>query len=170
MNKLLITAGAGIAAAGAYLGLRPTEMSLRKKVVKAAESQVGRTDPTPYWLDVSGSAQSASLSWCGAFALWSLHQAGLALQKSWTFGKGFLLTQPTPLYATQNPKPGDVAYFQNLQHQAVVAAVYSDGTMRLVNGNGTNRTVTISTRPIREATAIYSIQPYIELKLGKTLS
>lgn len=156
----------GAAGAGAaYLGLRETETSLRKKVVRAAASQMGRSDPTPYWIDVMGAPQAASISWCGAFALWALHQAGLAKFKNWIPGFGFLLTQPMPLEPTGNPKPGDIAFFTAYQHQAVISSVLPNGTMTLINGNGENRSVTPSQTAIGNATAIYSIQPYIEQKL-----
>lgn len=168
MNVRLLTLLGGAFAGGmAYLGLRETEGSLRKKVVKAALSQVGNNDPNLYWPEVSGSVQSTSLSWCGAFALWCLHQAGLARYKQWVFGKGFLLVPPTPLNPTNNPKPGDIAYFHQSQHQAVVAAVYPDRTMRLVNGNGTGRIVMVNVRSISDAAAVYSIQPFIDEKLQK---
>lgn len=171
MGLGLLTYGLGAAAWGLYKKrTKVTDVSLRQKVVKAALSQVGRSDPTPYWLDVAGKPQSSSQSWCGAFALWCLHQAGLALHKYWTFGYGFLLTQPTPLPTTRDPRPGDIAYFTASEHQAVIVAVYPDRTIELVNGNGEGRVVTHNVRRISETAAIYSIQPYIDLVLGQRYS
>jgi len=144
---------------------KPTEASIRQNVVAAALSQLGKKDPAPYWINTMGSPQDSSLSWCGVFALWALHQAGLALNKNWIPGKGFILTSPNPLPTTKTPQPGDIAYFDSYQHQAVVAAVYPDGTIDLVNGNGTNRAVTPSHPKASSVTAFYSIQPYIDYKL-----
>ena len=141
-----------------------TEASLRGKVVQAAISQLGRSDSTPYWMNVLGTP--SKLSWCGAFALWALHQAGLALNKNWIPGKGFILTWPNPLPATHTPKPGDIAFFTSYQHQAVVSAVYPDGTVGLVNGNGANGTVSPSRTLASNVTAFYSIQPFINQALS----
>lgn len=141
-----------------------TEASLRNQVVLAAASQLGKKDPAPYWINTTGIAQSPKLSWCGAFALWSLHQAGLALDKNWIIGKGFLLTPPA-LPSTKTPKPGDIAYYEHFQHHAVVAGVRPDGTIDLINGNGTNASVSPSNTQASKVTAFYSIQPFIDQRL-----
>ena len=168
MNKttaILAGAAAALAAGiGVYFGTRPTEASIRAKVVHAAMSQLGKTDPNPYWIDVTGKPESGTLSWCGAFALWSLHQAGLALSKVWQLGKGFLLTSPQ-LTPTKTPKPGDIAYYNHYQHHAVVAATYPDGTVDLINGNGNNKSVSPSHTPMSAVTTFYSIQPFVDAKL-----
>ena len=167
MNKTTaILAGVAALAAGigVYFGTRPSEASLRGKVVHAAMTQLGKTDPQPYWIDVTGKVEPSSLSWCGAFALWSLHQAGLALGKVWQLGKGFLLTSPQ-LPQTKTPKPGDVAYYDHYQHHAVVAAVHPDGYVDLINGNGNNKSVSPSHTPMSAVTTFYSIQPFIDAKL-----
>jgi hypothetical protein len=142
-----------------------TEDSLRGKVVSQAMTQIGKTDPQPYWVNVTGTPQPSSLSWCGAFALSSLHQAGLALNKTWQLGKGFLLTSPA-LKATKTPKPGDIAYYDHYQHHAVVAAVYPDNSVDLINGNGNNKSVSPSHTKMSNVTAFYSIQPFIDQRLG----
>lgn len=143
-----------------------TEETLRGNVVHAAMTQLGNKDQTPYWVNVTGQPQAASQSWCGAFALWSLHQAGLALNKMWQMGKGFLLTSPQQLPVTKTPKPGDIAYYDHYQHHAVVAAVYPDKTVDLINGNGNNKSVSPSHTAMSNVAAFYSIQPFIDQRLG----
>jgi surface antigen len=176
LYKVGLTALAGIGVGVLYLKrnsisslISPvTEASLRNNVVQAAISQLGQKNPIPYWVNTTGMSQPSTQSWCGAFALWALHQAGLAINKNWINGKGFLLTQPTSLSTTHTPKPGDIAYFDNYQHHAVVANVYPDGTIDLINGNGTNGAVTPSHPKASSVTAFYSIQPYIDQRLAIT--
>lgn len=124
----------------------------RGRVVQAALGELGQTDPTAYWEDTLGSAAGAPHDWCGAFALWALHRAGLAKDWRWEIGRGFLFRLPQ----TNDPKPGDVAYFDRNQHQAIVASV-APGAIGLVNGNGFAGAVTISTVRPQDVTAFFSI-------------
>jgi hypothetical protein len=131
------------------------------RVARAALSQVGSTNAALYWADVlPGTAPSGyPKDWCGAFALWSLHQAGLALGVDWIIGQGFLQNGfPT----TSDPQVGDVAYFDQYEHQAVVTGVSPDGsTVSLANGNGTGGAVSTSVTPKSHAAAFYSIAPWL---------
>jgi hypothetical protein len=153
-----------------------TEESLRKKVVQAAEGELNNTDPTKYWLDVLGPGAHPK-DWCGAFGLWALHQAGLAVNKRWMVGKGFLLVGPNVLESTRNPLPGDIAYFHRSQHHAVVKELNKDGTVSLINGNGFNpeisngatSEVAASRTPVTNVAAFYSIKPFIIEKLKPSL-
>jgi hypothetical protein len=129
----------------------------RTKVANAANSQIGATDASVYWADVLQNYPSSSYppDWCGAFALWCLHQAGLATGIEWTVGLGFLSGN---LPTTQQPEVGDIAYFNTNEHHAVVVGVdYAAGTVDLVNGNGTGGAVSASTGPMNHPTAYYSI-------------
>jgi hypothetical protein len=74
--------------------------------------------------------------WCGAFNLWALHEAGLALDKQWhiagcwprhdSVGYGFILTQPHQLMVTKTPQPGDTSYKgAPYQHHAIVESLES---------------------------------------------
>lgn len=132
-------------------------LSRRARVVAAALSQVGNRDPKPYWDDVLPGKNVGKAEWCGAFALWALHQAGLALDRQWVIGRGFLLVGPRPLKATNDPQPGDVAYFDKNQHEAIVEFV-STGAVQLINGNGAGGKVSVSTVPRSAVTAFFSIQ------------
>lgn len=135
--------------------------SPRDRVVAAALSQVGNTDPAEYWADVLPGVNVGHADWCGAGALWCLHQAGLALDRHWVIGKGFLLTPPA-LPTTHAPQIGDIAYFDHNQHQAVVTAVADDGhAVELVNFNGQNGAVSVSTVTPAQVTAFFSIAPLL---------
>ncbi len=137
-----------------------TETQLRAMVVQIATAQLGRGDPAPYWEDAFGTGWASSLSWCGVFALWVLRQAGLTDAK-WITGKGFIY--PLKLRQTTTPEPGDIAYFEKFQHQAIVAGRNFDGTgtVRLINGNGEGGKVTESNVQLDKVTAFFSIDSLI---------
>lgn len=136
----------------------------RECVVESARVELGNNDPKKYWDDVlPGTPISKGIDWCGAFALWSLHQAGLLPDVQWVVGKGFLWDVPRNdwrLPIVKTPEPGDIAFFEHLQHQAVVEEVNGD-LMTLLNGNGEHGAVTRSTVPISHATLLFSIAPLL---------
>jgi hypothetical protein len=166
--RWLLPGGFGLAILGIVIVYRKRLMSLsfvptispRQAVVNAALGEVGSNDTMKYWsLAAPGSTIGKGISWCGAFALWALKQAGLALNIFWVFGKGFLSGN---LPITKDPQPGDVAYVDKpYQHHAIVQSVNPDGTINLINGNGENGKVSLSTTPRSHVTAFYSIQPLI---------
>lgn len=135
----------------------------RLAVVNAAMNEVGSNDTTKYWSQAAPGAMIAKgTSWCGAFALWALKQAGLGLSWIWSFGTGgkygFLYHLPT----TKDPQPGDIAYVdQPYQHHAIVHSVNLDGTVSLINGNGTGGKVSLSNTPKSHVTAFFSIEPLV---------
>lgn len=136
----------------------------RAAVVAAAVSQLGNADPTTYWNDVLPGKDPTGMDWCGAFALWCLHQAGLALDWMWEIGEGFALSdQHQSLPITKTPLPGDMAYFDHNQHMAVVELV-TPTAVQLVNGNGTRGAVTRSTARRSDVTAFFSIAPLLAEK------
>lgn len=135
-------------------------VSPRLRVAQHAQSQVGRSNASVYWADVLPGYPPGSYpkDWCGGFALWALHQAGLAKDLGWIIGMGFLDHLPT----TQNPQVGDIAYFDTNQHQAVVVGVDPQAqTVSLVNGNGTGGAVSTSVTPVSHVAAFYSIAPLL---------
>lgn len=132
-----------------------TNEQKRERVVQIALSQVGKNDAAVYWEDAYGTYPGPSYAWCGVFALWVLRQAGLTDAK-WIVGKGFIY--PLGLEVTYVPKPGDIAYFEKYQHQAIVGSVNDDGTVSLINGNGTGGAVTESRPQKSKVSAFYSIQ------------
>jgi hypothetical protein len=152
---------------------------VRMSVVRAAESQLGFSNPEPYWLACSVQRPFPP-AWCGAFALWSLKRAGLACGWEWRIGLGFLWR----LSLTHEPQMGDIAYFAKHQHHAVVVNrifTFPDYFTRgstlldveqdekadpvelratmvdLVNGNGADGKVSASRCDVGDVTAFYSI-------------
>lgn len=151
---LLVTAAAGFV--GCF-GRRKTS-DLRQRVLDAALAEPSiapRVDS--YWQDaLAGASPPYPPDWCGAFVLWALHQAGLAKDVTWTISKGFASQLPT----TENPEPGDVAYFAANQHHALVLSV-SPSQVTLLNGNGSQGHITRSTVPRNEVAVFYSIEPLL---------
>lgn len=120
-------------------------------VVYFASREVGNSSPLKYWQS-AGASQLLGQAWCGAFALWALHKAKVATNVFWKTGSGFLSNFPTTL----TPQSGDIAYFNQYQHEAVISSVTSD-TVSLINGNGTGGKVTTSTVPRSSVTAFYNV-------------
>jgi hypothetical protein len=120
------------------------DLATRNRIVAQAASQLGSTDPSPYWLDAFGSVPSLPLSWCGVFALWVLRMVGLTDRK-WISGKGFLYVDDAGhssskpyLPIVKLPAAGDIAYFDKpYQHYALVEEVNGD-TVHLIAGNTPN--------------------------------
>jgi hypothetical protein len=136
-----------------------TNEEKRQAIVDAAESQLGPQDPTKYWADVlPGVTGTGHLSWCGGFALWCLHQAGLAKDIDWKIGLGFCFKLPR----TTDPKPGDVAYFDKpYQHHAIVSDIDGD-VLSTIDGNQTGNTVRHRTRSVSESKVVFfSVDPWL---------
>lgn len=135
--------------------------SRRHRVATAAYSRQGSKNAAEFWKDVLPGLPPTQYprDWCGAFALWCLHQAGLAKDTHWLIGTGFLFKLPT----VKIPDVGDVAYFDTNQHQAVVVG-YDAITDRvaLMNGNGSGGAVTPSVHARSAAQAYYSIEPFVQ--------
>lgn len=167
LNALLVAAAAVAAVAvltpvkssTTTSGPQPPLLPAREAVARAALGQVGNGDPKRYWDDVLPGVDVGGLDWCGAGALWCLHQARLALGKHWKIGSGFLLTPPA-LPTTKQPEVGDIAYFDHNQHHAVVVGV-APGVVSLVNFNGASGLVSESSIEPAQATAFFSIAPLI---------
>jgi hypothetical protein len=114
---------------------------LRAKVVKAATNYLSIPPP----------------DWYGAFALWTLHQAGLALNVLMKDGSEFTENLPKTLV----PKVGDVAK-TSISGHGIVKSVNADGTVSIVNRNVTGGVTTISNLKKSDVIAFYSIQPFID--------
>jgi hypothetical protein len=137
----------------------PPVDGLRAAVVRAALGETGRINAQKYWDSAApGVAVKEGTDWCGAFVLWALHEAGLARGIFWNFGTGFELKN---LPQTNDPKPGDIAYFDKLQHRAIVERVDGD-QISLINGNGESGAVSRSTISRSEARAFFSIADQIQ--------
>ena len=153
-----------LAAAGGAALLNPISSSSRGEVVRRAAGELGKTDAEPYVEDATGAEQTGSLEWCGLFALWALHQAGLALDWLWSFDPekpGFFYRLPH--VSAANVQPGDMVYFHRpYQHHAIVESVNRKlGMVSTLNGNGAGGAVTRVVRPLSDATTYYSIAPLL---------
>ncbi len=146
---------------GAALGLWALwPVNPRIRVAEYARAELGKNDAAIYWADVLPGTPPSGYpkDWCGGFALWALHRAGLAQGFDWVIGEGFLFHLPH----TQEPQIGDIAYFDTNQHHAVVVGVDRVArTVALVNGNGTGGAVSASVVPMAHVAGFYSIEPLL---------
>jgi len=137
-----------------------TPAEARQYVAALARSYLGRSDEDTFWARC-GVAKPYPTSWCGAFALSILREAGLC---SWTWDfewlnqynrSGFLWHLAPPRHT---PELGDMCYVdQPYQHHAVV--VRTD-PLELVNGNGKGGVVALSGAPTHPH-VFYPIQPLL---------
>lgn len=136
------------------------EVDTRDRIVAWAESHEGSQDNLRFWDEaMNGQPGPYPKDWCGAFVLAGLHHGGLALDRTWAIGKGLEATLPK-LVRTNDPKPGDIAYFTAKQHVAIVLHV--DGSeVTLANGNSTGNRVVINVKPKSAVTQFYSIERYL---------
>jgi hypothetical protein len=137
-----------------------TVEELRAKVVAIAESYVGPQDPDRFWSRVCPKlcGNPHLVSWGGGFALSCLHEAGIT-DKPWTRGKGFLLTPPK-LPRTNQPKPGDIAYFDDpVPHHAIVREVTEEMlfTVEGNHGRSDDEVVELCARPRKSSDVYFSI-------------
>ncbi len=154
---------ATIAWARDKLFLAPAPVQLfsgkRAKVVEIAQAELGERKPQKYYEDCAPmyvGTRPNDKSWCGVFALWCLRQAGLT-DKMWVDGKGFASGY---LPITNNPEPGDLAYFAKNQHYAIVKGV-TNGRVYLINGNAMlapKEGVVANDRAFSEVTFFFSIR------------
>lgn len=155
-----------------------TEDEIRAAVVRVAAAEIGPGRVDAYWRDVLAPTWQGPFPkhWCGAFALWCLHQVGLALDVRWKVylrkgdESGFLLVQHSVgrMHSVQVPRPGDVAYFHAPhQHHAIVERV-GIGTLATIDGNQGNRAgtpVRRRTHPFPGKATCFSIAPFVRAYL-----
>jgi hypothetical protein len=140
----------------------------RRRVIDIADAEwrKGRdVRPTVYWADVLRQRETDPhpKHWCGAFALYCLHQAGLGLELRWRFSSehdprsGFLWALPR----VHVPEPGDIAYFDHWQHHAIVRCVVGETDFDSIDGNqGPLTPIKLHERNLGEA-AFFSIAALI---------
>jgi hypothetical protein len=135
--------------------------SIRRDLLQVALGQVGHVGGDLYWADVNPAFVKSHADWCGAFVLWCLHQVGLAKDRHWIMGKGFILTPPFNLPTTRDPQPGDIVYIDKpFQHQALLLSI--DGkSIQTIDGNSTGGAVRVGSRLRSSVTLFYSIEPLI---------
>lgn len=140
----------------------------RQAVVDAAVAEIGpdkHDKRVKYWESALGREVTyesiASLAWCGGFALWCLHEAGLGKDVLWRIGAGFLLQPPHPLPRVKVPEPGDIGYLDKpFQHHFVVESV--DGAL-VFSVDGNQPDVRRKTRSFSPGLVFFSIEPLLAL-------
>lgn len=116
----------------------------RRRVIEVALAECNRVamlpervDPQVYWDKAAPGikltpAELKEKAWCAGFCLWSVKEAGFGALARWDFNGGGM---GRDIVQTQQPRPGDIAYFQKpLQHYALIEAL-SEDMVWLINGN-----------------------------------
>lgn len=140
-------------------------MSARQAVVAAALGEVGNSDRSVYDAVSYEPGAVTNRYWCVSFALWCLHQAGLTtfrFGEANPFGAGFVYPLGLEQIPPESAAAGDIAYFEHLQHHAIVVSAPVFGTLPVVNGNGNGGAVTTSSPDLGRVSAVYSIQSLID--------
>jgi hypothetical protein len=136
--------------------------SKREELVRVAASQIGEGAKDDGKMYFPGTVAfypktNKKIKWCGIFALWALHQVGLATGYKWKFdGTSFL----SGLKTTNDPKPGDFGYKNKENHHNIIEKVDGD-QIRSINGNGTNGVVSRDVSPKSSYAAFYSLDNFI---------
>lgn len=139
---------------------------IRRALLQVGLGEVGHEGGDKYWADVNPAFVKSKEDWCGGFVLWCLHQVGLARDRRWIMGKGFILTPPFNLQTTRDPQPGDIVYIdQPNQHQALLLSVNAQ-SIQTIDGNSTGGQVRVSARQRSSGIAFFSIEPLIQQVQG----
>jgi hypothetical protein len=141
--------------------------AIRQRLVELARAEEGRGEDPEYWLEAFGSVPPlGAYAWCGVFDLCLLRKCGLTNQLWLTGPKQYGFIYPCGLKPTNDPQPGDIAYFTRKQHHAIVLNATSDA-VELCNGNGTGGVVSIGWTPRANVSSFFSIQSLIDTKISK---
>lgn len=118
------------------------EDDYRNGVCQFAMGQLGKSDPTPYWLECGHSVEAQPallrLAWCGVFALWCLRMAQLTV-RTWELCHGFIYqTGKEPLLVKvdcDRVERGDILFRSKpFQHYAIVCE-NRFGNLDVIAGN-----------------------------------
>ncbi len=113
-----------------------------------------------YWANVLHQAAAAAHppAWCGAFALWCLHQAGLGPELKWEFGPphyGFLWALER-IGSGEAPKPGDVGYQdQPYRHHFLVQSVDGNDVHTIEGNQGEPKPIQAHVRHLHDPGVVY---------------
>lgn len=140
----------------------------RAAVVAAAAAEIGPDTPekrVKYWTDALGRpvtyAEISHPAWCGIFALYCLHCAGLDTDEHWQIGKGFLLQNPHPMHLTTSPQAGDIGYIASpFQHHFIVE---SADNVRVHSIDGNQPDIRRQSRALSSHIVYYSIAGLLAL-------
>lgn len=138
------------------------EQEIRQRIVRAAQSELGKSDASKYWSAVlpESDTRPPPKHWCGAGYLWCLQQAGLLRDARWIRGAGLetlLRRNGAQVQYTKSPLPGDMAYFTKSEHHAVVVEETPGSFVHLVNFNGDGGRVTANAKLLKNVSLFYSI-------------
>ena len=147
---------------------------LRAKAVAIARAEIGsqtkgsarvkeyveRTMPQYTAAQVAYAARQ--VEWCGIFALWCLHEAGIT-DVPWEIGRGFVYRLPQ----TKTPAPADIFVTNGgLWHHGLVERhMLVDGKPWLESVEGNTPDVRRRSRPAPKNLLYYSIEPWLRAKL-----
>lgn len=111
-------------------------MSLREDVVFAARNELGRRRQPQYDESALGpGVHDRPAHWCGIFALYCLHEAGLARDICWQIGGGFVRENPQAFPVTISPHPGDIGVQTHPPWHHVLVAERSGNLLTTIAGN-----------------------------------
>lgn len=149
------------------------QIKARRLIIEAADGEFLQSPHMrveKYWEDVLREPHAGPHppQWCGAFALWCIHQAGIARELRWEFASeanehrsGFLWALHR-LELIEVPEPGDVAYFAHWQHHALVRCMVGVDQVDTIDGNqGPVSPIKLKQRSLREVTAFYSVRRFL---------
>lgn len=148
-----------------------TVADVRQELVRLARAELGKTDAREYHLEAFSPTEREPFpeSWCQSFFITMLRRAGLFRGHYAMRGRGFetaLRRAGYKVVYTQNPEPGDLAYFNRQQHHAMVERA-DGGIVKLLQGNGVGRKVTESQKMKKDVDLFYSIRPVIDAALDE---
>lgn len=126
----------------------------RASLLARARQDIGKDVSNEVWQDVNPAMRGAR-AWCQAWFLHQLRLQGLTAAK-WRIGGPF----PVPLPITENPKPGDMAYWdQPRQHGAMVESV--DPLVTIDGAQAGNVVARVYHRAGSKTPIYYSIDPLL---------
>lgn len=115
--------------------------------------------------EVSRLSRDGSYHWCGVFALFCLHMAGVTC-RPWVIGEGFvrrIRKRDGKIAYTADPQPGDIAVQTHApyHHEVVIRKHYVSGKPWLESVGGNVPDVRRFDRPMPGAICFYDITPLI---------
>jgi hypothetical protein len=160
-----IVAGRNSSSVQKLLPTMSSKAMKRASVVRIVADERPAPDPAKYWAEILQRSGQYPPHWCGALVLYALRKAGLTTAL-WRVGSGFIYELKLP--RTNDPQPGDVAYFNKFQHHALVAENLGDGTIVTYDGNGIRSAqfpqgeIGRHVRRKQDVTAFFSIDPLLK--------
>lgn len=143
---------------------------LRSKVIEIARGEIGdqrkgSPEVREYWAKVCPELTAEQSwyaakrqEWCGIFALWCLHEAGVT-DVPWKIGRGFVYLLPK----TESPLPGDIFVGPGPAWHHGLVEHYDPVVPWLVSIEGNTPTVRRRSRREPLKLTYYSLDPWIDV-------